>query len=247
MTAFANGQSMQILAGIQADALNFKVNKGASQTYENVEFSDSAAFANSGGVGWIAGISYMGAPEQVAFKWGLTFSWQEVRANYSSVVSDLAPGGGNSSTRNGTFVDRSAILELPIQVSIGSPKLRFDIGLAPWILLSADHKDSGTQTGFWYIYGHGSGDYSIPYSESNSSLKAYTRYGLSLTGSLIGQLTRRVSVSVSPSVSLLPIYNEQVPYKGHHTQFRFCVGHRLLHKLSETEKKEREQRKAVGH
>lgn len=224
--AISGQPELHISGGVQFASVKYDVRQ--DETAGNAHSSDGVEFERGSGLGWSAQIGLLSGHETVELRIAVALSRSQLTSTYARYSWSASPGGSSSSQWNGEFEDRFTNIEMPVQISIAAARnLRFDLGCAPWILVSADHRDQGTRTASWSIYTQGSGTTISTYDETSRAIKPYSQYGVSGIVSVSYTLIQRVVASLSASTGFTPVYRKGDPYTGHQTVFRFSVGYAL--------------------
>jgi hypothetical protein len=217
---------LQISGGALFASVKYDVRQ--DETTGNAHSSDGVECERGSGPGWHAQVGLLSGHEKVEFRIALGLSRSQLTSTYTRYSWSASPGGSSSSRWNGEFDDRFTYIEMPVQISIAAARnLRFDLGCATWILVSADHRDQGTKTAIWSIYTQGSGTSLSTYDETSRAIKPYSQYGLSGIVSVSYSLKQRMVASLSASIGITPTYRKGDPYTGHQTVFRVSVGYVL--------------------
>lgn len=225
--AWAYGQGQWgIFAGPQVAHVGF--NAADPEGYQDPH--ERIAVSMDGGNGWgmHLGSSFRSNSDTIAFKLSWILSVQRYAAEYTRQNSYHGLGGSYNQARTGTLNDKLIILEFPLQCSIRiHDHFLFDVGLSPWLLLAAERREHGILTTSSRTMSGGLTRSISTYDELSRSVSPYHLFGVSGDACLTAAIRHHWTLGLSTSIGLLPIYQDQTAFYGHHLVLRASIGYQL--------------------
>lgn len=189
---------------------------------------ESGTMAMGTGYGWgmHLGISYRTNKDRNALGVSLITSQQLYTTEYTRHYGYHGLGGSSQSVWTGSIDDRLTMLEGSVHFSTSLNRhLRFELGLSPWLLLSAERHDRGVRTTSLWLYTIGSSTSTSDYDERSTEMTPYAQFGLAGDMRIMTVIRTRWTAALTGSMAFSPLYLYQSNFQGRPTVIRLSIGY----------------------
>jgi hypothetical protein len=223
LSAAAQTQWM-LFAGPQLDRVTYRPPTNTNRSDQTSSYD--LEFGPGSGTGWHVGAALRAGNEKVMFRTGFTWTRSAVSVPYEERSSNGGHGGGGTAISNGQLDDVFTLIETPLLVSLGNEQLRLEMGVAPWLLLSAYSKDTGVRTSAgWSLVGPSSGTRTSTYDHSGDVTEKFAPYGLMGSFGASAVIRKHFLVGASSTFNLPRTYKSDSDYSVGRMMLRLSIGY----------------------